>query len=267
MTSDTKVNQGWLILVYKMPSNPSTLRIGIWKRIKELGALLLQQSVYILPNRPQLKESVEEVKANILELGGQCKLLQTASFEEDQQKQIIEEFYLLIDQDYEQIIDDCHALMSEVERKSSAEKLSLTEFEETERRLGKLKDRFDTAVERDFFVSARQADVSALMKVVDEFISFSHEVLSRDEATGRDERRTINPESGGDAKQSAKEVTPVCSRDEMANRLNEVVDRLMDGTLKLGEHHVQMSGEPVGVTVEYKGSRRGKSLRIGVDWR
>jgi len=264
---DTKVNQGWLILVYKVPSNPSTLRIGIWKRIKELGALLLQQSVYILPNRPELKESLDDLKAQILKVGGECKLLETASFEEEQQGKIIEEFRLLADQDYEQIIDDCHALMSELERKSKTGKLTFGELEETERRLQKLKDRFENAVDRDFFVSALQADVSKLMKLVDDFISVSHEVLCGEEGAPTEKRKAGNLEPVTDGRQSAKEETLVHSKDEMAKALNEVVDKLLNGTLKLEDHHVQMSNEPVSLTVDYRESRRGKSLRIGLDWR
>ncbi len=257
---------GWLILVYKMPSNPSTLRIGIWKRMRELGALLLQQSVYILPNRPRLKESIEEVKDRILKLGGQSRLLQTASFDDDQQKQMVNEFRLLTDQDYNQIIDDCHLLMRELERKSKAERLTLSEFEEIEKRLGKLRERFDAAADRDFFVSDRQAEVSRLMQAVADFLSFSNEVLCRDKKAADTEPGAVGP-AGADERQSAKETTPVCSTDEVASRLKEVIEGLEGGTLKLGSRHLRMSGEPVGLTVEYRGGKRGKSLRIGVQWR
>jgi hypothetical protein len=220
-----------------------------------------------ISNRPELRESFNDLKAQILNVGGECKLLETASFEEEQQRKIIEEFRLLADQDYEQIIDDCHALMSEVERKSKAGKLTFGELEETERRLHKLKDRFDSAVDRDFFVSALQADVSKLMRVVDEFISFSHEVLSIEEGAPANSKKANSLEPASDGRQSAKEETMVHSKDEMAKALNEVVDKLLNGTLKLEDHHVQMSNEPVSLTVDYRESRRGKSLRIGMEWR
>lgn len=264
---DSESTQGWLILVYKMPSNPSTLRIGIWKRMKELGALLLQQSVYVLPHRPRLKESVDEVKDRILKLGGQCRLLQTGPFDEDQQRQIVKEFRLLVDQDYEQIVDDCQLVMHEVQRKASAEKLTLAEFAQAESQLGKLKDRFDAAADRDFFVSPRQTEIRGLMKTVADFLSYSHRVLSRDEAAATQGQDAVSLETTGSDVKSVKEVIPVCSRDEMASRLNEVVEGLKGGTVRLGGHHVEISGEPVGVTVEYRRGGRRKSFRIGVDWR
>ena len=253
------------MIIYKVPPNPSTLRIGIWKRIKELGALPLQQSIYIVPNRPELRQSLDKVKAEILECGGECKLLEVTSFEEDQQSEIIEEFRRLRDQEYEEIIEGCQTLMNEAERKSKAGKFAFAEIEETERRLQKLKQWFDAVVERDFFVSALQVDVSNLMKMIDTFISFSHEVLSRDEATAGSKKTSI-PGPGGDSREDAKEESLLYSNDEMTEKLKEVVDRLMDGTLKVGDQHVQISGEPIALTLQYKGSRRGKSLRIGMDW-
>jgi hypothetical protein len=41
----------------------------------------------------------------------------------------------------------------------------------------------------------------------------------------------------------------------------------LNGTLKLEDHHVLVSNGPIDLTMEYKESRRGKSLRIGMEWR
>ncbi len=84
-----KEYQGWLMIVYRVPSTPSTSRITIWKKAKELGALPLQQSVYILPNVPRLKKALIELKEQILQLGGECKLVEAALLGEDQEKEII----------------------------------------------------------------------------------------------------------------------------------------------------------------------------------
>ena len=34
--------QGWLLLIYRVPSEPTRLRAAVWRRIKSLGAIYLQ---------------------------------------------------------------------------------------------------------------------------------------------------------------------------------------------------------------------------------
>ena len=62
------------MIIYRVPSTPSTSRVTVWKRVKELGAYLLQQSVYILPNLPDVKEAVNQLKEQIHHLGGESKV-------------------------------------------------------------------------------------------------------------------------------------------------------------------------------------------------
>ncbi|MDQ1548465.1 MAG: hypothetical protein QOD27_123, partial [Microbacteriaceae bacterium] len=35
----------WLVLIYKIPPEPTRLRAGAWRRLKSLGAIYLQNSV------------------------------------------------------------------------------------------------------------------------------------------------------------------------------------------------------------------------------
>src|SRR5262249_30714465 len=40
---------GWLLLIYRVPPEPTRLRAAVWRRIKSLGAIYLQNSVAALP--------------------------------------------------------------------------------------------------------------------------------------------------------------------------------------------------------------------------
>jgi len=39
----------WLQLTYKVPGEPSQKRVWVWRRLQNLGAFALQNSVYLLP--------------------------------------------------------------------------------------------------------------------------------------------------------------------------------------------------------------------------
>ena len=46
---DPAAADGWLLLVYRVPPEPSRLRSAVWRRLKSLGAIYLQNSAAALP--------------------------------------------------------------------------------------------------------------------------------------------------------------------------------------------------------------------------
>lgn len=62
----------WLLLHYKLPSNPSALRVYIWRKLKQTGAILLQDAVWILPDQPRTAEQFQWLVSEIKEMGGEA---------------------------------------------------------------------------------------------------------------------------------------------------------------------------------------------------
>jgi hypothetical protein len=61
----------WLILTYTLPTEPSALRVGIWRKLKRTGAFLHQDAIWILPANVRTREQFQWLAAEIAELGGQ----------------------------------------------------------------------------------------------------------------------------------------------------------------------------------------------------
>lgn len=59
--------ESWLIFLYRVPHDPSTGRVYVWRRLKRLGAVMLQDAAWALPmmssNLEQLQELGHEVRA------------------------------------------------------------------------------------------------------------------------------------------------------------------------------------------------------------
>jgi hypothetical protein len=62
----------WLLLHYKLPNKPSALRVYTWRKLKRLGAILLHDAVWILPDSPRTAEQVQWLTAEIQEMGGEA---------------------------------------------------------------------------------------------------------------------------------------------------------------------------------------------------
>lgn len=76
----------WVILIYKLPSEPSKLRIYVWRKFKRLNAQYLQDSVVILPRTNRTVEHLRWISEEIKELGGTSLLWEATAlgFKEDQ---------------------------------------------------------------------------------------------------------------------------------------------------------------------------------------
>ena len=48
----------WLILVYHLPREPSRHRVAVWRKLKALGALYLQDGVAALPEDAVTREQL-----------------------------------------------------------------------------------------------------------------------------------------------------------------------------------------------------------------
>src|SRR5215470_17625520 len=61
----------WVLLVYKVPREPTAGRAMVWRKLKRLGALLLHDAVWVLPATPWTREQFQWLAVEIGELGGE----------------------------------------------------------------------------------------------------------------------------------------------------------------------------------------------------
>jgi hypothetical protein len=262
-----KIN-GWFVIIYKVPSSPSTARVTVWKKIKELGALPLQQSVYVLPNLPELKDSLSQLQEQIQQYGGECKLLEVASLETSQEVELIEGFNRLRNEEYEEIMEECEAFFQEIERETKVEKFYFSEVEEIEKRLQGLKDWFNIVVRRDFFGVELRDKVSETLKECEaKFDGFSQKVFSREEAIAKDSKFSMSTLKLKNAvKEGGRKVRAVYSKDQLLTMLKEIINELENESLKVGEEPVGNLPESAALEMKYKIHRGVKSLEIQIEW-
>jgi hypothetical protein len=65
----------WLVFIYKVPNEPSARRVYVWRKLKALGAILLQDSAWVLPANPRTREKMQWLAAEIKDMeGGEATL-------------------------------------------------------------------------------------------------------------------------------------------------------------------------------------------------
>jgi len=64
----------WVLLAYRIPREPSTPRISVWRELRRLGAAQLGDGLVALPNDARTKEQLEWIADEVLEAGGEATL-------------------------------------------------------------------------------------------------------------------------------------------------------------------------------------------------
>ena len=64
----------WVLLAYRIPREPSTPRISVWRKLRRLGTAQLGDGLVALPNDARTKEQLEWIADEVLEAGGEATL-------------------------------------------------------------------------------------------------------------------------------------------------------------------------------------------------
>jgi hypothetical protein len=76
----------WLILTATLPTNPSALRVRVWRALKATGAGILREGVYLLPTGAPTGPSLWDLERTISQAGADAHLLVVQARDEAQEK-------------------------------------------------------------------------------------------------------------------------------------------------------------------------------------
>jgi hypothetical protein len=201
-----QVKQWWL-LVYRVPSEPASKRVGLWRDLKRTGALYLQQCVCILPDIGTNGEELGRVIAKIAPMGGEAIRFVVPKLDPTDQARIIQGFNDQRASEYAEIIEECETkFQKEIEFERFRENYSFEEAEEIEQDLDKIRRWYERVRERDWFGGHRSQDVEEwLDRCQDLLDAFTEEVYRRQEATSPPDA----DEDAGGSVANLPEVQPV----------------------------------------------------------
>ena len=152
---------GWLLLIYRIPPEPTRLRSTVWRRIKSLGAIYLQNSAAALPASAATERALRRRRSEIIDMNGTAILLScdVLAGEPD----VRSAFQAARNDEYEEIVDRCEDFLHQVKKEYADNHFTYAELEENEVDLVKLRNWFAKVRERDVFdADGRQAAEKAL---------------------------------------------------------------------------------------------------------
>ncbi len=144
--------RGWLLLIYRVPSEPTRLRAAVWRRIKSLGAIYLQSSTAALPASTAAERALRKLRSEILAMSGTAALLSCEVLAGE--AEVRAAFQAARNDEYEEIVDKCEDFQAQLRKEYAASHFTYAELEENEVDLVKLKNWLARVAERDAFGAA-----------------------------------------------------------------------------------------------------------------
>ncbi len=90
----------WLLLHYTLSARPSRRRVYIWRKLKALGAVVLQNAVWVLPDTAHTAEHFRWLVTEIQEMHGEASLWRSDLVLGMQESALIQQFQEQVDEKY-----------------------------------------------------------------------------------------------------------------------------------------------------------------------
>jgi hypothetical protein len=146
----------WAILIYHLPREPSRHRVAVWRRLKTLGALYLQDGVAALPEDAVTREQLEWLQIRIREAGGEATLWEALPNTVAENTDLVEAFRGAREEGYGRVIAGAERIRREAELGGDGAPL----FEE----LARLGREFRAERRRDYFRSPLRTEAAEALR-------------------------------------------------------------------------------------------------------
>lgn len=138
------------------------MRVQVWRKLRSLGALYLQQSVCLLPARAEVTREVRRLVDRVHHQGGTARVLHIEFTDPGEQAQVVGEMNTARGAEYAEVLERLPAFLEELATERSRGRASYAEVEESEADLERFRSWLSKIAKRDYFgapdgATARQA--------------------------------------------------------------------------------------------------------------
>jgi hypothetical protein len=174
--------QGWLLVTISTAGAAASLRVHAWRRLRGLGALYLQQSVCLLPDRAEVGKQVARLLDRVRHDGGTGRVLHVVLAGRGEHEQVVAELQAARDEEYGEVLDRMPGFFAELEAETARGRATYAEVEENEADLVRFRDWMAKIAARDYFAAPSGERARAeLARAEQAFAAFEEAALAAEE--------------------------------------------------------------------------------------
>jgi hypothetical protein len=123
----------WVLLAYRLPREPSTPRIAVWRHLRRLGVAEIADGVVALPLDARTRERLDWLAEKVVENGGEATVWLAEPESAAQERALAAQMAATVAADYSRVIDEASAGAHEPE---PARRRTLARLRREVRRIG-----------------------------------------------------------------------------------------------------------------------------------
>jgi hypothetical protein len=132
------VRLAWVFLAYRLPREPSTPRIAVWRKLRRLGVAQVGDGLVALPHDARTREQLEWIADEVVEAGGDASIWLAEAASATQERAIASGMAEAIADEYRAVIAEAGEAVAEASG-------------QRRRTLGRLRRELRRIRARDFF--------------------------------------------------------------------------------------------------------------------
>lgn len=157
----------WLVFSYSLLSQlGSSTRVGLWRRLQRLGAVVLKNGLYVLPDREDCREGFQWLAQEVQQSKGEAIVMSVDRFESMSDAVLIKLFHAACNEKYIQLDQQIAALEKILHARSNQKNLLLIS-----KKLMKLEQEYEDVTRLDFFDSPDGIQMASRLRRVKQSLS------------------------------------------------------------------------------------------------
>ena len=153
----------WLLLLYQLPTQPSNLRVKVWRKLQKLGAINIKSAAYLLPYNEATEEDFRWLVQEIVDGGGEAVLFIAYGLSLKEEEDIVRLFQEARAENYEAIIGECKQKVEQLEL--AIQQNHVGTWQKYEADFKRLQSKLAEIQAIDFFSSPKKEDALVTLKM------------------------------------------------------------------------------------------------------
>lgn len=130
---------GWIVLLFRVPAEPSRHRVAVWRELRRTGAVSIGQSAWLVPAAPAFADGIGRAVDIVQAAGGEAIVLDASGRQPADSERLAGVYTAARQAEWAEFLAECGKYLAELDKEIATSKLTLAELDEEEQSMERLR--------------------------------------------------------------------------------------------------------------------------------
>jgi hypothetical protein len=106
----------WIVLLFRVPAEPSRHRVAIWRDLRRTGAVSVGQSAWLAPAAPAFADGIARAVTIIQAAGGEAIMLDASGHQPADAERLAAAYTAAREAEWTEFVAECGKYLAEIDR-------------------------------------------------------------------------------------------------------------------------------------------------------